>query len=180
MTGAQGSTGNTGKVGSQGVAGTQGTQGRTGSQGLTGSQGMTGSQGVTGSQGRTGQAGMAESQPVPGGPWVSLRQIRFDYDKASIPSSEMGKIADIASYMSDNPGVRLGIDGTTDLHRGTNKYNVELSQQREANVRDALIRAGVSADRMETGGFAAEQAKCTDRTEKCSVRDGKVEVLASS
>jgi outer membrane protein OmpA-like peptidoglycan-associated protein len=179
--GPQGATGMTGKSGSQGVTG---SQGRTGSQGVTGS---TGSQGMTGSQGRTGAQGQpgvsdpqASQEPGPGPGWVSLRDIRFDYDKASIRSSEMPKIADIAAYLNDNPGARLGIDGTTDLRRGTNKYNVSLSQQREANVRDALIRAGVPADRMEIGSFGAEGGQCSDRTENCAQRDGRVEVLATS
>jgi len=78
---------------------------------------------------------------------------------------------------STGPAVRLGIDGSTDLLRGTNQYNVALSQQRVSNVRDALLRAGVSADRMETGGFAVQQPKCNDSAETCSQRDGQVEVL---
>ena len=82
--------------------------------------------------------------------------------------------------MNQNPGVRVGIDGATDLLRGTNQYNVALSQRRVANVRDALVRTGVSASRIETGGFAAERAKCSDSTERCSQRDGRVEVLAHS
>ncbi len=45
-------------------------------------------------------------------------------------------------------------------------------------VREALIRAGVSADRIETGGFGAEErAKCIDASEQCSQRDGRVEVM---
>ena len=168
MTGAQGPSGRTG---SQGMVGSTGSQGRTGSQGVAGS---------TGSQGRTGVSGSPDDSPTPGGPWVSLREIGFDYDKAEIRHSEMGKISDIASYVNDNPGVRLGIDGSTDLRRGHNKYNVALSQRREANVRDALIRAGVNRDQMETGGFASEQPKCNERTEQCAKRDGQVEVLAAN
>lgn len=76
-----------------------------------------------------------------------------------------------------NPSVRLGIDGSTDLLRGTNQYNVALSQQRVSNVRDALIQAGVSADRMETGGFGVARMKCSDSAESCPQRDGRVEVL---
>jgi outer membrane protein OmpA-like peptidoglycan-associated protein len=177
--GPQGATGMTGRSGSQGVTGSQGPTGSQGITGSTGSQGMTGSQGRTGSQ---GQAGVPDPQasPGPGPGWVSLREISFDFDSANIRSSQMGKIADIAAYLNDNPGARLGIDGTTDLRRGTNKYNVALSQQREANVRDALIRAGVPADRMEIGSFAAERGQCIDRTENCATRDGRVEVLATS
>jgi outer membrane protein OmpA-like peptidoglycan-associated protein len=175
--GPQGPTGMTGPSGSQGVTG---AQGRTGSQGVTGSQGMTGSQGSTGSQGQPGVSDSQAAGPAPGPAWVSLREISFDYDKANIRSSEMKKIADIAAYLNDNPNVRLGIDGTTDLRRGTNKYNVSLSSQREANVRDALIRAGVPADKLEIGSFAPERGQCTNRTENCAQRDGRVEVLATS
>ncbi len=155
-----------------------GPRGATGPQGPTG---MTGAQGPMGATGSQGQRGPAESQvePAPAG-WVSLRDITFDFDKAEIRPSEMGKISDIASYAKQNPTVLLGIDGATDLLRGSNRYNVSLSQQRVANVRDALVRSGVSATRIETGGFAAERAKCDDATEQCAKRDGRVEVLARS
>lgn len=49
-----------------------------------------------------------------------------------------------------------------------------------ANVRDALIQAGVSADRIETGSFAAQRAGCNDSVERCAQRDGRVEVLYRS
>jgi outer membrane protein OmpA-like peptidoglycan-associated protein len=101
----------------------------------------------------------------------------FDYNRLEIRSAEMSKISDIAAYSSQNPSVRLGIDGSTDLLRGTNQHNAAMSQQRVANVREALIRAGVSADRIETGGFCAERAKCNDASEQCSQRDGRVEVM---
>jgi outer membrane protein OmpA-like peptidoglycan-associated protein len=101
----------------------------------------------------------------------------FDYNRPEIRQAEMSKIADIAAYTSQNPSVRLGIDGSTDLLSGTNQYNAALSQQRVANVRRALIRAGVLADRIETGGFGAERAKCNDASEQCSQRDGRVELM---
>ena len=172
--GPEGPQGPTGPTGMRGSAGSQGVSGAQGPQGVTGSQGMTGSQ---------GQAAVPDSQanpPVPGAGWVALRQIHFTYDDPNIRPSEMKKISEIAAYLNDNPSSRLGIDGTTDLRRGTNKYNVSLSAQREANVRDALLRAGVPADRMQIGSYAAEPSQCTNRTEDCAQRDGRVDVLATS
>ena len=87
---------------------------------------------------------------------------------------------EIATYLNQNPSVRVGIDGSTDLLRGTNRYNESLSPRRIANVRDALIRSGVSADRIETGLFAVERVKCNDSAEPCSQREGRVEVMARS
>jgi len=166
-------------IGCAGPAGMTGPQGATGMTGPQGPTGMTGSQGQTGMTGSQGQPGMPGS-PAPVAAvarWTPLKDIRFDYDKAEIRPLEMSKVSEIATYMSQNPAVRLGIDGSTDLLRGTNQYNVALSQQRVSNVRDALLRAGVSADRMETGGFAVQRPKCNDSAETCSQRDGQVEVL---
>src|SRR4029450_418647 len=168
VAGPQGSTGATGMTGSQGGAGMTGAQGQAG---MTGSQGQAG---VTGAQGQPG----AVSPAPPGTRWTSLRDIMFDYNRTEIRSTELSKIADIAVYPNQNPSVRLGIDGATDLLRGTNQYNAVMSQQRVGNVRDALIRAGVSADRIETGSFGAERAKCNDGNELCSQRDGRGEGMA--
>jgi outer membrane protein OmpA-like peptidoglycan-associated protein len=173
---ALGCAGPAGMTGPQGQTGMTGPQGPTGMTGAQGQPGMTGSQGLTGSQGQPGIAG-SRVPVAPVARWTPLKDIRFDFDKAEIRPVEMGKVSEIATYMSQNPSVRLGIDGSTDLLRGTNQYNVALIQQRVGNVRDALVRAGVSADRMEMGGFAAQRAKCNDAAESCSQRDGQVEVL---
>ena len=158
--------------------GPMGPRGHTGPPGPTG---MTGAQGVTGRTGTRGQPGL--TAPGPGASengWISLRDILFDFDTADIRPSEMNKISEVAAYLEQNPSIRVGIDGSTDLSRGTNRYNVDLSGKRIANVRNALIQTGVSGDRIETGRFAAERAQCNDSTERCSQREGRVEVMARS
>ena len=159
-----------------------GPRGYTGPPGPAGMTGMTGSPGPTGATGSQGQPGMTASpvSAVSSTGWISLRDILFDFDTADIRPSEMSKISDIAAYVKQNPSVRVGIDGSTDLLRGTNRYNGALSERRIANVRDALIRTGVSADRIETGRFGVERVECNDSTERCSQRDGRVEVMARS
>ena len=170
-------------VGPRGPTGPQGPTGMTGMTGAQGPAGMTGStgqRGMTGSTGESGYYAAPQAQPATLAGWVSLRDIFFDYDKSEVRLSEMSKISDIAAYVNQNPTVRIGVDGSTDLLRGTYKYNTSLSDRRIANVRDALLRAGVSSDRIETGGFAAERARCNDSNERCSQRDGRVEILAHS
>lgn len=176
MVGSQGSTGMTGSQGSTGMTGAQGSTGMTGSQGSTGMMGAQGSTGVTGAQGPAGMAAV-RSPGVAGPGWAPLRDFTFDYDRTDIRSAEQGQPSEIAAYARQNPSVRFGIDGSTDLLRGTNQYNAGLSQGRIIAVRDALIRAGVSADRIETGTFAAQRPGCNDSTERCAQRDGRVEVL---
>jgi outer membrane protein OmpA-like peptidoglycan-associated protein len=170
MTGAQGSPGMTGAQGSPGMTGVQGSAGMTGVQGSAGMTGVQGPAGITGAQ------GAPASSPMPGVRWMSLKEFMFDYDRSDIRYSESRKPAEVATYMSQNPSVRLGIDGYTDL-RGTSQYNLPLSQRRVTTVRDALIQAGVPADRIETGTFGSDRVMCNPSTEQCSQREGRVEVL---
>jgi outer membrane protein OmpA-like peptidoglycan-associated protein len=160
-------------TGPRGATGPQGPIGMTGPQGPAG---MTGAQGVTGARGVTGPSNPGE----PGSTWVSLRDIVFTYDKTDLSASELAKISEISTYAKQNPDVRLGLDGSTDLLSGSNKYNTALRQQRVANVRAALIKTGIPSSRIETGDFASERAQCNDSVERCSQRDGRVEVLARS
>lgn len=177
--GMQGQVGMTGAQGSSGLTGAQGTQGMTGAQGSAGMTGVQGSAGMTGVQGPTGLTGAQgapASAPLPGVRWTALKDIMFDFDKADIRSSETRKPAEIAAYVTQNPSARLGIDGYTDS-RGTSQYNLPLNQRRVVTVRDALIQAGVPADRIEMGTFGTDRLTCNPSTEQCSPREGRVEVL---
>ena len=153
-----------------------GPAGMMGPQGPAGVMGPQGPAGATGAQGPAGMAN-APSAAVAGTSWAPLRDFTFDYDRADIRSTELNQPSEIAAYVRQNPSSRLGLDGATDLLRGTNQYNAELAQRRIATVRDALIRAGVPTDRIDTGKFAMQRASCTDTVERCSQRDGRVEVL---
>ena len=158
-----------------------GPMGPRGDTGPPGPTGMTGAQGTTGLTGSQGQPGMtAPGAAASGTGWISLRDIMFDYDTADIRPTEMNKISEVAAYLRQNPSIRVGIDGSTDLLSGANRYNVDLSKQRIANVRHALIETGVSDDRIETGRFGARRAECNESTELCSKREGRVEVMARS
>jgi len=156
--------------------GPAGPPGPTGMTGMTGAQGSTGMTGVQGSAGITGVQGPAgTSSPQPGVRWTLVKEFMFDFDRSDIRNSESRKPAEVAAYMSQNPSVRLGLAGYTN-RQSTDQYNLPLSQRRVATVRDALIQAGVSADRIETGTFGTDRFMCNPSTE-CSQREGRVEVL---
>ena len=172
-------------VGCTGPAGPPGMTGAQGSPGMTGAQGSAGMTGVQGSAGMTGVQGPAGVTGAPGAPaspmmlsyrWSSLKEFMFDYDRSDIRYSESKKPGEVAAYMSQNPSVRLGISGYTDM-QGTNQYNQPLNQRRVATVRDALIQAGVPAERIETGTFGTDRFQCNPAAEQCSQREGRVEVL---
>jgi len=76
---------------------------------------------------------------------------------------------EIAAYMKKNPSLQLGLDGSTGP-RGYDTEHRELRERRVNAVREALVQAGVSNDRIKDGPFGdAQQA-----------RDGQVQVLIST
>jgi hypothetical protein len=143
---------------------------------MTGVQGTAGMTGVQGPAGITGAQGAPASSPMPRVRWMSLKEFMIRLRQVDIRYSESRKPAEVAAYMSQNPSVRLGIDCYTDL-RGTSQSNLPLNQGRVTTVRDALIQAGVPADRIETGTFVTDRFVCNPPTEQCSQRERRIEVL---
>jgi len=80
--------------------------------------------------------------------------VRFGYDSTSVSSSESAKIEQVAAAMQSSSS-RLIIAGFTD-DRGTEEYNRGLGERRALAVRQALIDAGVPADRVQTVSFGKE------------------------
>jgi len=160
-----GPTGPQGMAGPQGVAGAAGPAGPQGPQGPGGPGGAPGVAGVMGAEGSAAVAN-----------WTSFKDILFDFDKSAIRSNETSKVADIVTYLQQNPSIVVGIDGHADP-RGTDKYNQALSERRVNAIRDALTNAGVARDKVQTGAFGKTRLKCQEATEECWQSDRRVEVL---
>jgi peptidoglycan-associated lipoprotein len=147
-----------------------------GGVGMAGGIGATGPMGPAGPQGAQGPAGPLGPQAAAAKQWSSFRNFEFDFDKSAVRSNETRHVSDIAAYMKQNPSARVGIDGHTDP-RGTDPYNQALSERRVNSIRDALVTAGVSGNRIHTGAFGEQRLLCNDSTETCWQSDRRVEVL---
>ena len=158
-----GPAGQTGRTGAEGV---QGQSGQTGDRGvfvagIAGEAGPSGLQGGRGREGQTGEQGPAGIVAL----WTSYRDFDFDRTETSLRASEMDKIADIAAYLIQNPSLEVGIDGS--LGERSSRNNRDLSSRRAASVRDALMQAGVPANKIETGAFADPERR----------HEGQIQVL---
>lgn len=84
---------------------------------------------------------------------IRIRNIYFDFDKATIKmDSSQDAINRIYYLMKTYPDLDIEIHGHTDSS-GTDKYNDELSLKRANSVRAALVKLGISEDRMKTKGL---------------------------
>jgi len=159
-----------------GPAGPQGVAGPAGPQGPMGPAGGPGMAGLQGPAGPMGDAGMAGAAGAAGMKWTTFKDILFDFDRSNLRGNEQPEIDQIAAYLRENPNFTVGIDGHADP-RGTPVYNQALSERRVSTIKSALMKAGVSADRILSGAFGESRLKCNDKSEECWQRDRRVEVL---
>ena len=80
--------------------------------------------------------------------------IHFDFDKASIRSDSTSLLNEIATALKNNPLWTLKITGHTDSI-GDSGYNLKLSKKRADSVKAALVKRGITADRLATVGAGA-------------------------
>lgn len=85
-----------------------------------------------------------------------LVPIYFDYDKHSIPNSELPKLERIASFLNENNNIRLLIEGHCD-ERGSSEYNMGLGENRAKSVQKWLVAYGISGSRLEITSYGKER-----------------------
>ena len=88
-----------------------------------------------------------------------FRPVYFGFDSVAIDGGERGKIDEVAGFMKSASNTLI-IAGFTD-ERGTPDYNRGLGERRAQAVREALIRAGVDAGKIQTVSFGAEMPAAT-------------------
>jgi hypothetical protein len=159
LVGPAGPAGYTGPTGTQGETGLTGVRGSTtaGVAGITGETGATGPRGPIGPTGPQGPTGMVYN-------WTSYRDFWFDAGRSNIHKADSGKLQEIADYMTANPSLELGIDASSNP-RATQTRDINLADNRVKSIRDGLIAAGISADRIRSGNFGIVEFRRTDRVE---------------
>jgi outer membrane protein OmpA-like peptidoglycan-associated protein len=86
---------------------------------------------------------------------VSLSDVLFDFDRASLTPGAREKLSKLSGLLLAYPGpYRIDVEGHTDSI-GTYDYNLRLSRDRADSVRLYLLQAGVPPNRMgAASGFA--------------------------
>lgn len=102
--------------------------------------------------------------------------LHFDFDKATLRPESAKLIKDIATTLKNNPTWTLQINGHTDSI-GDAAYNEKLSAARAASVGSALVKQGVEAGRLATGGFGETQPKGNNATLDGRALNRRVELL---
>jgi outer membrane protein OmpA-like peptidoglycan-associated protein len=93
---------------------------------------------------------------APAGMISELNTIYFDFDSYQLSESSAVTLDGNAAWLLSNPNVHVQIEGHCD-DKGTIEYNLNLGQLRADMVREYLVLAGVSADRLHTISYGEER-----------------------
>ena len=89
---------------------------------------------------------------------VVIENIFYDFDKATLRPESKTALDEMAQLLRDNPNVTIEMASHTD-RKGSDDYNLDLSQRRAKSVIDYLIEAGINADRLQHQGYGESRPK---------------------
>lgn len=95
---------------------------------------------------------------------IALRNIFFDYGKATLRPESNSELERLVKLMKDVPNLKIEISGHTD-NTGSATFNETLSQQRAEAVVTYLTGKGIAANRMVAKGYGSNQPVATNNTE---------------
>jgi outer membrane protein OmpA-like peptidoglycan-associated protein len=91
------------------------------------------------------------------------QKIFFAFNSSKVLPKSLPLLAEVAQALKDHATLKVRVEGHTDSV-GNAAYNLKLSQNRAAAVRQILVENGVDAARLEAVGFGQTQPLDTNAT----------------
>jgi outer membrane protein OmpA-like peptidoglycan-associated protein len=113
--------------------------------------------------------------PVPPKKLV-LEGVNFDFDKSAIRQEDLDSIDKDVASLDSWGNVNIEVAGHTDS-RGSDEYNMKLSQRRADAVRNYLASKGIAADRLFTKGYGESQPVADNATDEGRFKNRRVELV---
>ena len=109
---------------------------------------------------------------------VILQPIFFEYDKSNITQEGAAELDKLVQVMNDYPTMVIFAKSHTD-NRGSDKYNLNLSDRRAKSTVQYLVSKGISKDRISGQGFGESEPKvtCDTCTEEQHAQNRRSEFL---
>jgi outer membrane protein OmpA-like peptidoglycan-associated protein len=97
-----------------------------------------------------------DMKPIEIGQTIVLKNIFYDYNKATLRKESINELDRLVKLLNDNPTLKIELSAHTDS-RGSDAYNQKLSQERAQSVVNYLIEHGISKDRLVAKGMGETQ-----------------------
>ena len=107
----------------------------------------------------------------------STTGILFDFQSATLKPESFGVLKEIAAVLKENAGINIKVVGHTS-NDGDDAANMELSKQRAAAVKEALIKEySIDASRIQTEGKGETQPIADNKTKEGKAQNRRVEFI---
>ena len=118
----------------------------------------------------------AEVERVGEGIKVTLKEnmVNFAFNKSDLQPLAKANLDKLAEILINNPDTNINIYGYTDS-KGTDEYNLSLSDRRAASVKAYLISKGIASSRMNTMGMGKASPIASNDTEAGRAQNRRVE-----
>lgn len=93
---------------------------------------------------------------------VLIRNVFYAFDSAELTENSTLALDSLVDLLNQNPHVTIELSAHCDF-RGSDAYNLNLSQRRAESVVRYLIQQGIASDRLTPKGYGEEQPKVVTR-----------------
>ncbi len=116
------------------------------------------------------------AQPTDRGMVVTLGDMRFATNQATLSADGEHSLSQLADFMKRFPQRRVVIEGHADS-QGSSELNQRLSERRAQTVNNALLSLGVAADRLSATAVGETHPVATNATAEGRRMNRRVEVI---
>ncbi|MCY3841371.1 MAG: OmpA family protein [Gammaproteobacteria bacterium] len=102
--------------------------------------------------------------------------IHFDYDSAVVSPQGMRALDPHVAFLVDNAGWRVRIEGHCD-DRGSERYNLELGEERANAVRQMFLDKGIADSRMDVVSFGEERPAAEGTSDDARAQNRRAVVI---
>lgn len=113
---------------------------------------------------------------TPRGPSLTLDDVLFDFEQATLRPEADRTIAKAVSYLQQNPDRHALVEGHTD-HTGDTDFNQHLSDRRSDSIESALVASGINPQRITTTGFGELRPIASNDTPEGRQANRRVEII---
>jgi peptidoglycan-associated lipoprotein len=100
--------------------------------------------------------------------------IYFLFDEAALSMDSMRELDEIGEYLEKHPDMGIIISGHTD-ERGTEEYNIALSDERARSAKDYLTRLRINPERIVLVPYGEEMPAVADSNEEAWAKNRRDE-----
>jgi len=107
---------------------------------------------------------------------LAAQAIYFDFDSASVRSSEQSKLEAVAGALRSDTSAKLLIEGNCD-ERGTEEYNRSLGERRALAAREGLVAMGIDSNRVASRSYGEDRPSMSGHDEAAWSKNRRAEFV---